>query len=326
MIELSMVCSDYDITSPLISGQVRPEGIDLTVVPLMPHERQQRLSRYPEFDISEFSIAVYLTSFQRPEFPYIAIPVFPLRCFRHGAFFVRSDSDIRSPEDLRGKKVGVTGYINSAAIWGRAMLQHEHGVKPSEIEWWSELPEYVAWDPPKDIRVEQSNVMVEDLLAAGKIDAMLYPKVPPGAKPGGPLKRLLPDYKQRETAFFKKHRYVPIMHVVIIRKAVLENHPWVAWSMWKAFREAKRICLQSLKDHINYSSQIWLGHAVEEQISVLGEDPFPYSIEENEECLRAAVRHAVEQGLLKDEVDIKSLFFQTTQNASLPSAVSRYRV
>lgn len=324
--KLTMACSDYDITSPLVTGQVRPEGIDLTVVPLMPHERQTRLSRYPEFDIAEFSIAVYLTSFPRPDFPYIAIPVFPLRCFRHGAFFVRSDSNIRSPEDLRGKKVGVTGYVNSAAIWGRAVLQHEHGVKASEIEWWTETSEYVDWESPKDIRVNQSDTMVEDLLVAGKVDALLYPKVPPSFTPGGPIKRLMPDYKQREIAFYKAHRYVPIMHVVIIRKDLLETSPWVAWSIWKAFREAKRICLQSLKDHINYSSQIWLGHAVEEQLNVLGEDPFPYSIEENADCLRAVVQHATDQGLLKKPIDIKSLFFHTTQETSLPGAVSRYRV
>ena len=116
------------------------------------------------------------------------------------------------------------------------------------------------------------------------------------------------------------------MHIVIIRKALLENHPWVAWSFWKAFREAKRICLQSLKDHINYSSQIWLGHAVEEQLNVLGEDPFPYSIAENAECLRDVIQHSVDQGLLTKPADINSLFFRTTQDASLPSAVNRYRV
>jgi 4,5-dihydroxyphthalate decarboxylase len=326
MIKLSMACSDYDITSALVSGKVRPQGIDLTVVPLMPHERQMRLSRYPEFDIAEFSIAVYLTSFQRPDFPYIGIPVFPLRCFRHGAFFVRSDSSIRTPADLRGKKVGVTGYVNSAAIWGRAALQHEYGVKASEVEWWTEGPEYVDWERPQDIQVQRSDVMVEDLLTSGKIDAILYPKVPPNFTPDGPIKRLIPDYKEREIAFFKTHGYVPIMHVVIVRKEVLESQPWVAWSMWTAFREAKRACLQSLKDHINYSSQIWLGHAVEEQINILGKDPFPYSIEENANCLRAAVQYAVEQGLLKNSVDISSLFFQTTKDAFLPGAVSRYRV
>jgi 4,5-dihydroxyphthalate decarboxylase len=168
--------------------------------------------------------------------------------------------------------------------------------------------------------------MVEDLLVSGEIDALLYPKVPPSFTPGGPIKRLIPDYKQREIAFFKAKRYVPLMHIVIIRKDLLENHPWVAWSMWKAFRESKRSCLQSLKDHINYSSQIWLGHAVEEQLNVLGEDPFPYSIAENADCLRDVVQHAVDQGLLTKPVDINSLFFPTTQDASLPSAVSRYRV
>lgn len=324
--KLGLACSDYDITSALVTGCVRPEGIDLDVLPLMPHERQARLSRYPEFDAAEFSIAVYLTSFQKPEFPYIGIPVFPLRCFRHGAFFVRSDSKIKSGEDLRGKRVGVTGYVNSAAIWGRSVLQHEHGVKASEIQWVSEVPEYADWQPPKEIRLEQCSTMVEDLLVSGGVDAILYPKVPPSFKPGGPIRRLFPDYKQREITFFKARRYVPLMHIVIIRKALLENHPWVAWSLWKAFREAKRICLQSLKDHVNYSSQIWLGHAVEEQLNVLGEDPFPYSIAENAECLRDVIQHAVDQGLLTKPADINSLFFRTTQDASLPSAVNRYRV
>jgi 4,5-dihydroxyphthalate decarboxylase len=315
--KLSLACGDYDITSALVTGQVRPEGIDLDVLPLMPHERQARLSRYPEFDAAEFSIAVYLTSFQKPEFPYIGIPVFPLRCFRHGAFFVRSDSKIQSGEDLRGKRVGVTGYVNSAAIWGRSVLQHEHGVKASEI---------ADWQPPKEIPLAQCSTMVEDLLVSGGVDAILYPKVPPSFKPGGPIRRLFQDYKQREIAFFKARQYVPLMHIVIIRKALLENHPWVAWSFWKAFREAKRICLQSLKDHINYSSQIWLGHAVEEQLNVLGEDPFPYSIAENAECLRDVIQHSVDQGLLTKPADINSLFFRTTQDASLPSAVNRYRV
>jgi 4,5-dihydroxyphthalate decarboxylase len=309
-----------------VNGRVRREGIDLTVLPLMPHERQMRLSRHPEFDAAEFSIAVYLTSFQKPDFPYISIPVFPLRCFRHGAFFIRSDSAIKGPEDLRGKKVGVTGYVNSAAIWGRAVLQHEHGIKASEVEWWSETKEYVDWKPAQGIQVNYASEMVEDLLMAGKLDAILYPKVPPSFVPGGPIKRLMPDYKQREMTFFKKHHYVPIMHVVIVRKSVLEQHPWVAWSLWKAFRESKRLCLQSLKDHINYSSQIWLGHAVEEQIKELGEDPFPYSIEENANCLRDAMQHAADQGLLATTVDIKNMFFETTRNTSLPGAVSRYRV
>jgi 4,5-dihydroxyphthalate decarboxylase len=133
---LTLACGPYDRTEALRTGAVQPEGIDLTYVPIQsPPEIFSRLIKKSSFDVSEMSAAVYFQLRSRGELPYVALPIFPSRLFRHGNIYVNTGAGIREPRDLAGKRVGVQEYRQTAAVWVRGFLQHDYGVDLRSVKW-----------------------------------------------------------------------------------------------------------------------------------------------------------------------------------------------
>ena len=249
-IHVTLACSDYDRTMPLVLGDVQPEGIDLTYLRLPVEEIFWRMLRHWEFDASEMSLSSYLIARSRAD-DLQAIPVFPSRCFRHFCIFIHTQAGIERPEDLAGKRVGVPEYQMTAALWQRAVLQHEYGVHPSTIAWLQgglEQPrrqEKQAISVPAGIDIQPiaAQQTLSQMLAEGSIDALLTARTPSSfSGQTGTVRRLVPDYRAVERLYFSKTGIFPIMHVVVVRKEVLERHPWVAHSLYKAFARPKIGC------------------------------------------------------------------------------------
>lgn len=313
-LQLSLACGDYDLLRPLLDGAVQPEGIDLVCIPLPSPERHWRMLRREEFDVCELSLASYLVDRDRSQ-RFTAIPVFPHRRFRHGYVFVRQDGPVREPRDLQGRRVGLRTYQNTAGLWVRGILQHDHGVDLRTIRWVGQDEEDLPVDPsPRGIRLERvpAGGNIDRMLASGELDAVIYPEVLPSYRRGDPaVRRLFEDYAEREKAYFSRTRIFPIMHTVVVRTALLERHPWIAVNLLHAFEASKRECYRRLQDPRRVSLA-WFLPALEEQQRLLGPDPWAYGLEANRHVLDTAAQYAFEQGLTTRRLDVDGLFAPST--------------
>src|SRR6476646_6497572 len=246
---ISFACWDYDRTRALADGTVRPDGIDLTYLTLPVEETFFRMMRSREFDASEMSLSSYSASLSAPNPPFIAIPVFPSRFFRHSCIFISAKSGIRRPEDLKGKRVGVPEYQMTAPVWIRGILADEYGVKAADYEHLSggeEEPgriDKLKVDLPPAIRVRPigPTQTLAQMIANGEIDALVTARAPYTcySQPQA-VTRLFPDYVRADRDYFRRTKIFPIMHTVVIRRDVYEQNRWVAQSLYKAFVEAQR--------------------------------------------------------------------------------------
>src|SRR5688572_9248033 len=228
MLRLSLACWDYDRTRALADGRVRPEGIDLIYLNQPVEETFWRMVRFLEFDASEMSLSSYVASLGRAEPPFIAIPAFPSRYFRHSCIFVSAQSGIKKPEDLKGKKVGVPEYQMTAPVWIRGILSDDHGVKVTDVQHLSGGEEEPGRDekqkldlpPTINLKPIPSTATLSGMLAAGELDALVTARAPSTFKTTDTVKRLFPDYVEREKQYYKRTRIFPIMHTVVIRRDV----------------------------------------------------------------------------------------------------------
>src|SRR5467141_2000885 len=211
---LTLACGRYDRTQPLIDGRVQPDGVDLTFIPLRPGETFWRMLNHGEFDVSEMSLSSYTILRSEGDTRFIAIPVFPSRVFRHSALYVRADSTIERPEDLKGKRVGVGDYQMTAAVWARGMLAHEYGVKPEDIAWVVGKP-IRSIKPPAGIKLESipADTTLEEMLERGEIDALVSVMIPKAL--GKTIRRLFRNPREVESAYYKKTGIFPIMHTLV---------------------------------------------------------------------------------------------------------------
>lgn len=284
-LNLTLACEDYDRTRPLRDGSVKPEGIDLNYLVLPVEEIFWRMLRYEEFDVAELSMGAFLVDASRGRRPFVAIPVFPSRTFRHRCIFVNVTSGIERPEDLRGKRVGVPEYTMTASVWLRGLLQHEYGVAPEEIHWFQggeEQPgrkDRVEFDPPPKVRlgVIPEDRTLNEMIESGEIDALMSPRMPSCFLSGSPkVRRLFPDFKRVEMDYFRKTGIFPLMHTVVIRMGVYEKNPWVAQSLYKAFCEAKDLCFSQIYDsNVLRNSLPWTIADYEETRLLMGGDYWP---------------------------------------------------
>ncbi len=230
-LRLTFACGPYDRTQALRDGTIRPEGIDLTYINLQPAEIFWRMLQYKEFDASEMSLSNYTTLVGSGLAPFVAIPVFPSRVFRHGYFFINTQKGIKGPGDLKGKRGGVPEYSMTAAVYMRGLLEHEYGVKPSDVEWVQGRADRLGHKLPPDIRLTQAPAGTElgDLLERGEIDFLMTANNPLSFRRGAPnVKRLFPNYRELEQDYYRRTKIYPIMHTVVIRRDVYERDPWVA--------------------------------------------------------------------------------------------------
>ena len=316
LLPLSLACGDYDINRALLDGSVTPQGIQVTALAYSSPERHWRMLRHLEFDICEFSVASYLMAHGRGDFGAVAIPAFPHRRFRHGFIYVNAAAGIREPKDLEGRRVGVRTWQTTAGLWGRGILQDEHGVDLTSIDWFSQDEEDIPLpagraDAYRLERVPAGQTMT-GMLERGELDALIYPEEPDNVRRGDPrVARLFPDTKAAEIAFFEKTRFFPIMHVVLIRRTILEEHPWVAGNVLTAFRESKRRAFDAMRDPRRISLA-WFADALREQERLLGADPWTYSFEPNRTTLETMIRWSHEQGMIERPFAPEDLFVSAT--------------
>ncbi len=251
-LRLTFACGPYDRTLALRDGTIQPEGIDLNYIAEQPPDIFWRMLQFKEFDASEMSLSNYTSLVSTGQSPFIAIPVFPSRVFRHGYFFINPDKGIKSPADLKGKRGGVPEYSMTAAVYMRGLLQHEYGVKPSDVEWVQGRADRLGRKLPADIRLTQAPAGTElgDMLERGEIDFMMTANNPLAFRRGSPkVKRLFPNYAEVEKDYYRRTKIYPIMHTVVIRQDIYEANPWVALSMYKALCRAKEHAYAHARGH-----------------------------------------------------------------------------
>lgn len=310
----------YDRIEPLRSGEVPVEGIDLNVM-IFPSGRTifDRMVGGEEFDASELSASEFISLTGNGKNKFVAIPVFPSRVFRHGYIFVNRRSGIRTPKDLEGKRVGLPLYTQTASIWLRGHLMHQFDVDIDKIRWVQGAVETGgshghphALPLLKPVAIEQNKTgrPLGELLAAGEIDAYLGSRKPPSFGTHPDVARLLPNAHDLERELFERERIFPIMHLVAIRRALYERHPWIANSLYAAFVESKRIARARLRYAGSLAAMLpWLQDEIEEIDEVFpGGDPFPYGVEPNRPTLEALVRYMVEQHFIPRAMPLEELF------------------
>jgi 4,5-dihydroxyphthalate decarboxylase len=313
---LTLACGDYEIVRPLIDGKVQADGIDLTILTKMDSAtRHWRFLRGGEFDVAEVSGSSYLAA-RDNDLPFRAIPVFLHRRFRHGFMFINTAKGIAKPKDLIGRKVGVKTLMTTAVLWMRGILEHEYGVPLKSIEWFAELEDDVEISPPKDLKLTRlpHEKSVETMLAEGELDAVLHSDlIKPFLSRDARVARLFPSYKDEEIAYYKKTGIFPIMHVFGLRQAVVEENPWVAVSLFKAFNEAKAIAMERMQNP-RIVPLAWYREAWEEQEKILGPDPWEYGLtEKNRRNMETLASYSHEQGLIKKKPALEELFLNVSQ-------------
>jgi 4,5-dihydroxyphthalate decarboxylase len=321
-LRLSMACSNYDRTRALFDGRVRVDGTDLNCLSLPIEEIFFRMLRHHEFDVSEMSLSSYVVSLFSEHPRFIAIPVFPSRCFRHSCIFVSRGSGIREPKDLIGKRVGVPEYQMTAGVWIRGTLSDEYGVPVSGVTYLRGgeeepgRPEKLRLSLPPEIRLESipENNTLSAMLAAGEIDALYTARMPSTFGNGsGKVRRLFVNYQQVERDYYVKTKIFPIMHTVVIRREVYDKFPWIAQSLLKAFQQAQQSAYRDLYDSGALSTMLpWLIEHVEQTRALMGEDFWPYGLANNEHTLETFLRYSFEQGLSKRSLRAEDLFARET--------------
>ena len=323
-LQLSLACEDYDRTRPIKDCRIKPEGIELNYLVMSVEEIFWRMMKYEEFDISELSMGAFLTAAARGRRPFVAIPVFPSRTFRHRCIFINTASGIQRPEGLRGKRMGVPEYSMTAAVWLRGLFEHEYGIPPSEIHWiqaGEEQPgrkDRVDFEMPPGVRLDCKNDRtLNEMIASGEIDAMMSPRMPTCFLEGAPdVRRLFPNYRQAEMEYFAKTGLFPIMHVIVIKRAIYEKDPWVAQTLYKAFCEAKDLCMRELYDtNILRVSLPWTSAEYEDTRALMTADYWPYGLTSNRMNLETLNGYLYEQGLIKQRLDLDELFARETLEA-----------
>ena len=309
-LRLTLACGDYDFLRPLFDGNVAPPGVDLNVLTMPSPERHGRMLRHEEFDACELSLVGYLVARDRG-CDYTAIPVFPHRRFRHSYMVKRTECGIEKPADLNGKRVGLDTLQNSAGLWMRGILQDYYAVELKTIEWWCQEEEDVEFEPAQWMQVKRvpRGKNVDQMLLDGELEAALYPEVLPSMRDGSPKVALLfPNPKAAEIDYYKKSGIFPIMHTVVIRNRILENHPWVAMSLVQGFERAKQVCFERMRDPRAFAL-VWVQDLLREQREIFGADPWPSGLEPNRKALEAAIRYEYEQGMIKKKAEPQDLFF-----------------
>ena len=304
---LTIACAAYDRTWPLISGRVAIEGCDANFVVIDPSEAFVRAYRSQDFDVTELSASSHILTTARGDAHYIAVPAFLSRLFRHSAFYIRTDRGIRSAPDLRGQRVGVTEYQMTAGLWARGLLSDDYGVRAQDVHWRSggmDQPGLTERTPIKltaDIDLEPipADKTLSGMLEAGELDAMIAARAPACFLRGAPnIARLWPDFRPVEEDYFRRTGLFPIMHLVGIRRSLVEKHPWLAPSVLKAFTKAKAIALDEIEDvGISRASLPWLPSDVAQAKAVMGPDIWPYGFQANRKAIECMLRWSKEQGL-----------------------------
>jgi 4,5-dihydroxyphthalate decarboxylase len=319
-LRISFGCTVSDRTRPLLDGRVAIEGCELEPITGEPEDLFARALRDEEFDVTELSLSSYLIVVGRRSSPYLAVPAFPSRAFRHSAVYVRTDRGIDRPEDLVGMAVGVPEFQQTAALWVRGILADRHGVPPTAIRWRSgglELPGGEERIPVQvhegiDLQPIDGTSTLSAMLADGRLDGLVSPRPPSCFEAGDPqVRRLWRDHRAEERRFYRDTGLFPIMHVVAIRRSLADRYPWLAANVFCGFAEAKRLAIHDL-EQTNFLRVTLPWIELDSVRALMGDDYWPYGLAANRPELESAIRWSVEEGLSPRSLDPTELFAAET--------------
>jgi 4,5-dihydroxyphthalate decarboxylase len=319
---LTFACGAYDRTLPLMTREVTVDGVDLNYIVVdEPREIFDRMAGGEGFDLAEMSLSEFICRHDAKQNPFVALPVFPSRVFRHSMITVNRKT-VRKPADLAGKRIGVPLYTMTAAVFQRGMLQHDHGVDLSSIHWVEGATNAATshGDPtampllkPVDLEKNTSGKSTGDLLAAGELDAVIGTSLPLAMKTNPDVVRLFPDFRAAEQDYYTRTRIFPIMHVLVVQREIYDRDPSIGPRLYKAFEEAKALSRKRMMRLQTLSYMIpWMIADVEEQERIFGGDSWPYGVEPNRVTLEALVTYLTEQNMISKTMPIEELFAPTT--------------
>lgn len=318
-IELTLAMTHYDHVTDLVTGRVRPEGISLLCLDFKVEEIFYRFEQFKEWDVSEMSMATYISLVSRGDNSMVGIPVFPSRVFRHSSIYVRS-GEIRDPKELLGKRIGVAEWAMTAGIYARALLMHEWGIPLNSIEWFQSgvnqagRTEKVPLLLPEGVKLTQvADRSLDDMLIDGDIDAIITAHAPSSFEKRDPrVTRLISDPSEIEMEYAKRTGVIPIMHLMVVRREIVERHPWVLRNLYTAFDQARSRSFSRLEvSPAGPSSRVpvlWLDEAVRKTKEAFGGKAFPYGVEDNRATLSAFAQWSFEQGVAHRKVSLEDLF------------------
>jgi len=316
-LSLTMAIPDYDHTRDLVSGRVPVEGIDLTCLVYPVEEIFYRFIVYKEWEVSEISFAKYSALIASGNKDFIALPVFPSRVFRHSSIYVRKDGPVKKITDLKGRRVGIPEWAQTAAVYSRGFLEDQYGIKLSSIHWVQAgvnqpgRVEKVDLKLPKGVKITRvADKSLNEMLLSGDLDAILVARAPDAFVKGNPkIRRLFDDFVDVETDYYKKTGIFPIMHAVAVRRDVVDKNPWVARNLFTAFEEAKRRSIERVQEAtVSLFPIPWYFEHARRGMELFGKDYFPYGIEPNRKTLEAFLKWAHGQGVCSRLVDVDEMF------------------
>jgi 4,5-dihydroxyphthalate decarboxylase len=323
---LSLAVCDYDRTRAIFDGRAPVEGCDITAVPLEPEEAFHRAFKFSEFDISEISLSSYIMTTARGDAHYIAIPAFVSRLFRHSGIYIRTDRGIGRPADLKGKTIGLPEYQITANVWIRGILKDEYGIVPADIKWrrggledpGRDERAAIALPPEIDLQAIPEHHTLSQMLEQGDLDGLISARAPSCFLSGAPnVARMFPDYPATEEAYFRKTGIFPIMHAIGIRRSLVERHPWLAVSVYKAFLKAKNLCMHELGQIGHLATSLPWGVAEFDRLRrVMGADFWSYGVESNRHVLETLARYSHDQNLSVRKLPVDEMFAPSTYELS----------
>jgi 4,5-dihydroxyphthalate decarboxylase len=321
-LQISLGCCDYDRTKAIFDGRAPIEGCDVVPVAIEPEEAFHRAFSSQEFDVSEISISSHTLTTSRGVNPYVGIPAFVSRLFRHSGIYIRTDRGIDRPQALAGKTIGLPEYQITANVWIRGILEDDFGVKPESIHWRRgglEEPGRLERSPlqlPADVELEQvaDGKTLSAMLEAGELDAVISARAPSCFERGAPnVARLFPDYRSTEEDYYRRTKIFPTMHIIGIRRSLAERHPWLPVSVLKAFMRAKELTMYELGQigHL-FTSLPWGVSEFDKARVLMGNDYWSYGFEPNRHVLETFTRYHHAQGLSQRKVAPEELFAHST--------------
>lgn len=313
-IKLTLAIQGYDHTRALLDGAVKVPGAELDCISISPPSQIfLRMLHNEEFDVAEMSLSNFLIAVGRGDRRFVGLPVFPSRVFRHSFVWVHANAGIQKPEDLREKRVGIADYSMTALLFVRGFLEHQYGVTPQDICWFRRRSEHLSIETPPGIRIESigKDETLDGLLEEGRLDAVALTSAPRAFRQGSPaVRRLFPDSRAVEAAYYRETAIFPIMHMLVMRRALYEQHRWLAATLCDAFQKAKELALGRCAEHL-YPLP-WLNLDFEFAQGVMGHDIYAYGVKPSLPTLEAATLYSYEQGLTQRMIEVSELFAPET--------------
>lgn len=317
LLKLSIATTDYDHFRDFRSGAVTAEGIEPTWSMLSHHEIFARFTFNREWDVAELSFAKFMAQVSRPESDIIGLPVVCSRLFRFSSFYVNKASGIKTVTDLKGKRIGSPEWAHSAAVYMRGWMHNEAGVRLQDVHWvqaGANAPgriEKVDLQLPDGVQIERiADKSLSEMLVAGEIDCAIIARPPTCFLEEDPrVERLVPDFQEREEDYYRTTGVWPIMHVIAMKKRIVDANPWVARNLYNAFEESKRRSLERLFDPaVSRYPLAWLPIYARKMRELFGADPFPFGIDKNRKTFEQMLLYTHQQGIAERLMTPEEIF------------------